>query len=216
MNEEEEIYKICTKCHASKPLSEFHKEKKGKFGRSSECKECKKGRDKRYKKEHLKEMSEYMKLYNAEYYEANKVELNRKKKKYRSEHIKEIKEYTKRYNRKHRDKIQDTNREYRETIEGRAICTLLESGRRARKRNARGEGITKIQITYLLKQQGNKCNKCRKRFTKRRRVTIDHIISLAVGGAHDFNNIQLLCQSCNSSKHAYMDPQFIQTWNHCT
>ena len=34
------IYKICTGCHELKPLSEFYKQKLGKYGKKSKCKSC--------------------------------------------------------------------------------------------------------------------------------------------------------------------------------
>lgn len=40
--------KICSKCGEEKPLSEFHKEKKGKYGVRAECKECTKKRHSTY------------------------------------------------------------------------------------------------------------------------------------------------------------------------
>ena len=40
--------KTCSKCHEEKPLSGFHKEKKGKLGVRAECKECTKKRHSTY------------------------------------------------------------------------------------------------------------------------------------------------------------------------
>lgn len=40
--------KVCSKCNKEKDLSEFHKEKKGKFGVRAECKGCTKRRHRTY------------------------------------------------------------------------------------------------------------------------------------------------------------------------
>lgn len=76
------ILKICSKCHRELPLSEYHKEKKGKYGVRSLCKQCRASenvmnRDKIYaynvvyRVEHhntmLKQMREYNKNKRAEY-----------------------------------------------------------------------------------------------------------------------------------------------------
>src|SRR5690625_7483955 len=42
------MQKTCSKCNVEKPLSEFHKEKKGKLGVRAECKKCTKKRHSTY------------------------------------------------------------------------------------------------------------------------------------------------------------------------
>ena len=51
----------------------------------------------------------------------------------------------------------------------------------------------------LYKEQGGKCNGCRKRFDKRN-LTVDHIRPFSQGGGERLNNLQLLCGACNSLK----------------
>lgn len=43
----------------------------------------------------------------------------------------------------------------------------------------------------------NKCKLC----NKIKKLTLDHIIPLSLGGIHAKENIQILCKSCNSKKH---------------
>lgn len=48
-------------------------------------------------------------------------------------------------------------------------------------------------------EQDGKCAACRVRFDNRN-LTNDHIIPLAKGGSNEYDNLQLLCGSCNSIK----------------
>lgn len=43
-----------------------------------------------------------------------------------------------------------------------------------------------------------------------RLVRFDHIMPMDLGGSNDASNLQLLCQSCNSSKHAKHPVDFMQ------
>lgn len=45
------ITKKCSKCNKEKPLSDFHKDKKGKFGVRSDCKDCVSKRHNQYSQE---------------------------------------------------------------------------------------------------------------------------------------------------------------------
>lgn len=38
--------RICTKCHANKPLTEYHADSKGRDGRAARCRDCKNGSNK--------------------------------------------------------------------------------------------------------------------------------------------------------------------------
>ena len=51
----------------------------------------------------------------------------------------------------------------------------------------------------LYREQKRKCNLCRKIF-EFADMTLDHKTPTSRGGAHEVENWQLLCQSCNSSK----------------
>ena len=54
-------------------------------------------------------------------------------------------------------------------------------------------------LTRLYGEQGGNCNICGVLFPKRN-LTLDHIVPLSKGGPDADDNIQLLCQACNSMK----------------
>lgn len=75
-----------------------------------------------------------------------------------------------------------------------------EHKRRALESAANGS-FTAADIVNIRKLQRNRCARCRESL-KDKKVHIDHIMPLALGGSNDRTNIQLLCAHCNISKGA--------------
>lgn len=71
--------------------------------------------------------------------------------------------------------------------------------RRALKKGADGS-FTLVEWELLKKQYGHRCPVCNRKEPKVK-LTIDHIIPLLKGDSNYIENIQPLCQSCNSKKH---------------
>lgn len=86
---------------------------------------------------------------------------------------------------------------------------ILSSTKRARKRNATGKVSRDIIAKLMLLQRG-KCAVCRCDLSSAKHH-LDHIEPLALGGAHDDKNMQLLCKPCNLSKHAKPPIEFMQS-----
>jgi hypothetical protein len=59
-----------------------------------------------------------------------------------------------------------------------------------------GGSHTELEWSMLKWRQGLRCAKCMRKAP----LTKDHIIPCALGGTDDIENIQGLCQPCNSSK----------------
>ena len=58
----------------------------------------------------------------------------------------------------------------------------------------------------LVKKHGNVCQICKNRFPVFK-LTLDHIIPLALGGSWNIINLQLACYPCNQKKaDNYVDP----------
>lgn len=55
----------------------------------------------------------------------------------------------------------------------------------------------------LLHKYNFQCNKCG--CNDKKKLTIDHIKPFSKGGTDNFNNLQILCKSCNSRKGAKIE-----------
>ncbi len=60
---------------------------------------------------------------------------------------------------------------------------------------------------YVFERDQYLCQSCGKNQTHSK-LTIDHIIALAIGGTNDLSNLQTLCFDCNRRKHDKHDPRF--------
>lgn len=91
-------------------------------------------------------------------------------------------------------------------ISGRERKLFLNRQRRARKLNTPGS-YTQGEWEDLKIQYGFTCPCC-KRKEPTIKLTEDHIIPLSKGGSNFIENIQPLCKSCNSRKHAKLIPKY--------
>jgi 5-methylcytosine-specific restriction endonuclease McrA len=69
--------------------------------------------------------------------------------------------------------------------------------RRARLAAAPGSGVTEAQWQAILRRANGCCTYCGQPCAK---LTMDHIVPIAKGGAHDVSNIAPACDTCNKSK----------------
>lgn len=147
------------------------------------------------------------KLYNQEYKKSHKGKLNRRQSYQRN--LDKVLEYSKEYylkNRKFLDEYrknwkknnQDKSRQYSKSYRDRhpEIVTLSTKKRRERLNSIQGT-FTLAEWNSLCDSYGNRCLKCGRGDVK---LTIDHIIPISKNGSNSIDNIQPLCQSCNSSK----------------
>ena len=128
------------------------------------------------------------------------------------------------YAEKHKEKTRETKRRYYDKNKEKAIARSIQwdkdnpqkanerHGRwrhkypeknalyshnyKVRKNEAPGRGLTEQDWVKIIEFYGKRCLKC----GSTKRITIDHVIPLSVGGWHDPINIQPLCHSCNSGK----------------
>jgi 5-methylcytosine-specific restriction endonuclease McrA len=107
-----------------------------------------------------------------------------------------------------------THLRYMKTEAGKAAKTKVDNLRRERKygtnrrvKTERGDGIS---LSAVMKRDKCRCQLCgvkvRRKGTRKKvfatMATIDHIKPLALGGLHEWANVQLACARCNFSKGA--------------
>lgn len=180
--------KRCCKCGIWKPISDFYRNKTTRDGYQFQCKDCFK-----------------------DFYKENKEQLKERQKDYQKNH----RDYYRKRSRERYEKNKDYHnawvKEYFKTPNGKAALGRARHKRRAYMKNTEA-ALTAEEWEYILKKQNNKCNLCGKRFTIKNPPEQDHIIPVKHNGVYSSDNIQALCQSCNSSKGAKLDKQFIQIW----
>lgn len=107
------IYKVCTRCEQSKPLIEYHKDKRKSDGHVTTCKQCRHEYRKQYNlvnKEKIKEWNDYYTATNSEkikesgkrYRENNKELVAEKKRQHRQANKEKYKERDKKYFQSHK------------------------------------------------------------------------------------------------------------------
>jgi 5-methylcytosine-specific restriction endonuclease McrA len=101
-------------------------------------------------------------------------------------------------------------RMYRQLEAAKVAHRLGEARRRASLSDCAAE-VVDFELIWGL--QRGKCAYCRKNLKRGGRLGchIDHIIPLALGGAHVQNNLQLTCALCNIRKHAKHPIEFAQS-----
>jgi len=177
-------------------------------------------RSRKYYQMHKEERIKYRQTHkeahaenSQKYYQRHKAAAAENRREYNQRNKGEIAEKKRKYYQRNKGEILEKKRKYHSSPEGHCTLNRANHKRRARAKNTEAT-LTAEQWETILKIQGNCCNVCGKRFTKKRPPTIDHIIPLSEGGGLTFENVQALCKSCNSRKHAKIDPQFIQSWGY--
>lgn len=191
------VFRKCKKCGRWLVANtfNFHRDKNGKYGLKAQCKECKNFYDKKYYEEHkesyakrgkkyYKENKEYFVEHNKTYYEENKEELVKRSREYREEN---------------KEELAKKKRIYNKTSQGQVA--IFNGNTKRRKREQQGNGITPDQWLEMMNFFDWKCAYSGKSINVKENRTIDHIVPLAKGGAHEIWNCVPMDKSLNSSKH---------------
>ena len=207
------VFRKCSKCGRWLVASSvnFSKMKTGKYGLRNECKECVRVSAKKYYEENKEGIVEQTKKYQEEnkekiakqkkkYYKENKEKFAEYSKKYQQEHREEIAEQQKKYQREHREERAEYMKKYYRTPQGQVVEINKRSRRRQRK-DQQGNGITGQQWLEMMKFFGFKCAYSGKSISIKKNRSIDHIVPLVKGGAHEIWNCVPMDRSLNSSKH---------------
>jgi 5-methylcytosine-specific restriction endonuclease McrA len=171
------------------------------------------------------DITETKKMLKAEWYKTNQEKIKLSNKAWNKANPEKMKEYYTKWKNNNLEKIKTYSRTwYKNNLEKRKIYRKLwyknnlekvklsnaiwkrnnpnkrlahSANRRAIKRNAPGNGITGKQWEELLDKSGGVCYYCGE---QKENLTMDHVMPLSKGGAHDIINIVPACLSCNCSK----------------
>ena len=198
--------KRCSRCGEVKALGEFYLDKRRRDGRRADCKVCRSEYRRRYRLANRDVLNEK----SRRYHEANRKQIAERRRCYREANPEKEKERNRRYNEANLERIAEFRLQWREVNKEKILeqsrrwndansekVNGYSRRRRARKVNAPGGGFTDAQFQELCTQAGGQCLACGEIHP----LTADHIVPLSKRGRDAIDNIQPLCQSCNSSKH---------------
>lgn len=149
----------------------------------------------------------YYRERSRQYYQDHKGEYRERTKAYRIAHLVEMRAYGREHYRKHRERYRAQGRAWWSSQ--KAKVAAIKHRRRARLKS-NGGSYTAAEWAAMLEWFGYCCLSCGAMSD----LTVDHVIPLALGGANLIANLQPLCRSCNSQKHAhtldYRDPDVLE------
>lgn len=168
--------KRCGRCHLSKCVDLFKRDKSRKDGRYPACKAClgtQRG-------QRTKEEKEKAAIYHREYAQANSIRIKQNHKRWRDTNKDRVLEYWRDYHQRNPEYARSSTR-----------------NRRARLRNAEGSHNAN-EILQMYKDQEALCAYCAVFLDNE--FDVDHMVPLSRGGTNDWRNLALTCVNCNRRK----------------
>jgi len=168
------IEKVCTKCSQSKPLTEYHNAKNGKYGKDSQCKSC--------KRVYQQKNKERKRLYDKHYIEANKERIAKRFKEYYHKNKEARKAYIKKW--------QEANKEL--------VNSYKKNNKYKRREIVNSSSLSSKDLREWVESQTKVCTYCH--IPCEDSFQIDHIVPLCKEGTHTLDNLTISCPKCNREK----------------
>ena len=142
---------------------------------------------------------EYWKEYNRnnakEWAAAHPEQRYETNKKWAEANAEKVKKSQKKYEQNNKEKVKESKRQWKKRNPG-AVMLEVEK-RRARIICAPGNGVSIDEWKHAMQEYSYRCVYCGKKGA----LTMDHVVPLIKGGAHDPSNIVPSCMACNVAKH---------------
>jgi len=181
--------KVCRVCGLEKSVDEFPPRNDSPDGYRNDCRLCRRKYQREWELTHREQDKERLRVY----YEEHTALAKRRATEWRLSHPERRRRNNRRWAHRNPDKAAASAARYRQD-HPREYAVYAQK-RRARKREAEG-GFSGSEWKELCRAVGERCVAC----GERRRLTIDHIEPLSIGGTNSIENIQPLCGRCNSAK----------------
>lgn len=129
-----------------------------------------------------------------EYYRRNKSKVDKRHKAWSQQNKDNAKERNKRYKLNHPGRVNEISRQWAKRNPEKTTAFY----HKYRTNKASGGGAySAAEWKSLIEHYGGKCLCCGRDDVK---LTADHVVPVSKGGSSNIDNIQPLCQSCNSKK----------------
>ena len=209
--------KTCSRCGETKPTTEFYKNPGKRDGFESSCKVCMRiaasswraantEKDKATKTAWAKANPEKMKAYATKWQKANPESTRANTAKWRAANPEKARVATAKWAAANPEKTRAAKTAW--CAANPEAVRIHNQNRRARKRDAGGNLSTGL-AAKLFKLQRGKCA-CGCKQSLGDDYHIDHVVPIALGGANEDWNMQLLTATCNLQKHAKHPIEFMQ------
>lgn len=194
--------KYCGACKRWKELSAFNKNACARDGFQAICRECKKPIDKRHRPGYAKRRLE--KERQRRY--ANPEKYREKRRRDYEKRKPKLLEYIRSYRRKNKDWWREWNIQYHKNHPEVYIASAHTRRTKLRANGGKHTGLEWLLVRDYYAPDG-KCPSCHKDprgfrniHKKYRKLTLDHVVPVNLGGTSDISNIQPLCFRCNNLK----------------
>jgi 5-methylcytosine-specific restriction endonuclease McrA len=182
--------KYCSKCKTWKPLRDFYKNRSQVDGYQTWCKPCFKQMNAESKQRHKEarnaQAREYAKTFRQTQPEVYKARQKDWYERYGQDYFKE-------YQNQNRENVQETTRRWRAN---HPLASQVSGNNTRSKREGATGVITEQEWIAILEKYEHKCAAC----GEQRKLEIEHITPIKLGGANAIENIQPLCHRCNTRK----------------